>query len=237
MASDRRPRMPKRKPLIFISYRGGGGDAKWAPDLVHHELAAKFGKSAVFKAGHNLRAGDEFPPKLEDMAASCPVMLVCIGPEWLAAQNADGTRRLEDAHDWVRREIELALKNGNRVVPLLLGDRDEISIPAPHDLPADIAPLAHRQAVRLEPGGRLRITLPDLATQLADMVPELAKRKRSRDKSGIKAAAEVGEVQGKAVVVRADGTEPRRVDAKLKADVITATGEVTIVDLIQRPRT
>lgn len=229
--------MPKRKPLIFISYRGSSGNDKWAPDLVHDALAGKFGRSAVFKAGPSLRAGDEFPPILDEMAASCPVMLVCIGPEWLAAQNGDGTRRLDDPDDWVRREIELALKNGNRVVPLLLGDRDEISIPAPEDLPADIAPLAYRQAVRLEPGGRLRITLPDLARQLADMVPDLAKRKRNRDKSGIKAAAEVGEVQGKAVVVRADGTEPRRVDAKLKADVITATGEVTVVDLIQRPRT
>jgi len=227
--------MPKRKPLIFISYRGG--DAQWAPDLVHNELAAKFGKKAVFKAGPSLRAGDEFPPILEDMAASCPVMLVCIGPQWLAAKNPDGTRRLDDARDWVRREIELALTNGNRVIPLLLGDRDEISIPAPEDLPVDIARLVHRQAVRLEPGGRLRITLPDLVAQLTDLVPDLAERKRSRDNSGIKAEADIGKVKGKAVVVRADGNEPHRVDAKLKADVITATGEVTVVDLLQQPRT
>jgi len=171
--------MPKRKPLIFISYRGG--DAQWAPDLVHNDLAAKFGKSAVFKAGPSLRAGDEFPLILENMAASCPVMLVCIGPQWLTAKNPDGTRRLDDTHDWVRREIELALTNSNRVVPLLLGNRNEISIPAPQDLPADIAPLVRRQAVWLEPGGRLRITLPDLAAQLADLVPDLAERKRSRD--------------------------------------------------------
>ena len=227
--------MPKRKPLIFISYRGG--DAQWAPDLVHTSLAATFGKSAVFKAGPSLRAGDDFPPILEDMAASCPAMLVCIGPQWLAAKNPDGTRRLDDTDDWVRREIELALTNGNRVVPLLLGNRDEISIPAQRELPADIAPLIRRQAVRLEPGGRLRITLPDLATQLADMVPGLAERKRSRDNISIKAEADIREVEGRAVVVRADGSEPRKVEAKLKIDVITATGEVTVVDLLQQPRT
>jgi len=79
--------------------------------------------------------------------------------------------------------------------------------------------------------------LPDLAAQLADLVPDLAERKRSRDNRGIKAEADIRKVKGKAVVVRADGTKPSKVDAKLKVDVITPTGEVTIVDLLQRPQT
>lgn len=163
--------MSERGPAIFISYRGG--DEVWAPDLVYTSLVGEFGAEAVFKAGFNLRAGELFPPVLEERAASCQVMLVCIGPRWLAPRSADGTRRLDDVDDWVRKEIEISLRNGNHVIPLLLGNLNDISVPAPEDVPADIAPLVERQAFRLEPGGRLRITLPDLAARLAELVPGL----------------------------------------------------------------
>lgn len=63
-------------------------------------LAAEFGEAAVFKAGFNLRSEDEYPPVLEDMAADCPIVLVCIGPRWIAARNTGSTRRLDDSHDW-----------------------------------------------------------------------------------------------------------------------------------------
>lgn len=174
-SKDTRSEMAERPPSIFISYRGG--DETWAPDLVFTSLAAAFGTDAVFKAGYGLRAGQDYPPILERMAAACSIMLVCIGPRWLAAENAAGVRRLDEPTDWVRREIDIALRAGNHVIPLLLGSQDAVVIPPPEELPPDIAPLARRQAFRLEPGGRLRTTLPDLTARLAELVPSLAMRK------------------------------------------------------------
>jgi len=224
--------VPERRPAVFISYRGG--DAPWAPDLVYTALKAEFGEEAVFKAGFNLRAGNDYPPTLEEMAASCAVMLVCMGRHWIAAQNTDGTRRLDDSHDWVRREIELSLRNGNVVIPLLLGNPDEISIPSPQDLPPDIAPLVRRQAFRLEPGGRLRITLPDLIAQLVELVPELGRQSTDTRGGTITARMQIGNLRGKAAAVRTHEGTSHQIDAEMKVDDLAETGDATVVDLLAR---
>jgi len=222
--------MSERGPAFFISYRGG--DAIWAPDLVRFALAEAFGAETVFKAGIDLRAGEEYPPILEEMATRCAVMLVCIGPGWLTAQKADGTRRLDDVDDWVRREIELALRNGNYVVPLLLGTFDDVQMPSARDLPTDIEALAHRQAFRLEPGGRLRITMPDLITQLADLVPGLTKNSASCVSGLILSTVEVGTVRGRATGVRAPGNVTHPIDVMMKIVEVAETGETTGVELL-----
>lgn len=223
--------MPERRPAaIFISYRGG--DAVWAPDLVYSELAEAFGAESVFKAGIDLRAGDVYPPILEEMATGCAVMLVCIGPRWLAAQNADGTRRLDDADDWVRREIELALRNGNHVIPLLVGNLSEVLVPLPRDLPPEIAPLVHRQAFRLEPGGRLRITMPDLIAQLAGLVPGLTKRSANTVGGRLSSTIQIGTHRGKVTGSRAAEGVSHTVDSTIKINEVTETGEVTGTELL-----
>lgn len=224
--------MPDGSPSVFISYRGG--DERWAPDLVYAGLVGEFGADAVFKAGFTLRAGDDYPPLLAEHAASCPVMLVCIGPRWLGARDIDGSRRLDDPGDWVRREIEISLRNGNHVIPLLLGNLDEIAIPPPEDLPADIAPMAQRQAFRLEPGGRLRLTLPDLADRIVDLVPGLRRRTPRESGGTINAKLRVGRLDGKATAVRASGGVVHRIDAEVEVDEVGAAGEAVTVDLLRR---
>jgi len=220
------------EPAVFISYRGG--DERWAPDLVYTALTAEFGEGVVFKAGYDLRAGEDFPAILEQRAASCPVMIVCIGPGWLAARSVDGIRRLDESDDWVRREVEIALRNGNDVIPLLLGSLDEISIPAASELPPDLAPLVRRQAFRLEPGGRLRITLPDLVARIADLVPGLARRTEKESGSAIVARIRIGDLRGKATAVRAHEGVTRPIDADVEVDRVAETGEAMAVDLLHR---
>ena len=227
--------MRENKPDFFISYRGG--DAEWGPDLVYTTLISAFGEEAVFKAGFSLRAGDEFPPILAERAASCPVMLVCMGPRWLAAQSTDGTRRLDDTQDWVRREIELSLRNGNHVIPLLLGNLHDTPLPRPQDLPAQIAPLVRRQAFRLEPGGRLRITLPALVERMTELVPHRASQ-RPLDGNGavVTGRIKVRNLRGKVVGVRAYEGVPHQIDAEVEVEELAETGEATIVDLLRRDR-
>lgn len=52
-------------------------------------------------------------------------------------------------------------------------------MPEPDRLPEHIRAMAHRQAWRLAPGGVLDATIPMLAGRLADLVPELAERRRA----------------------------------------------------------
>jgi len=168
----------RRNHLIFISYRGS--DQNWATELVYARMTEAFGADAVFKAGNALRAGEEFPPVLRKEAASCPVMLACIGPGWLTATAPDGSRRLDSPDDWVREEIAISLQTGHHVLPLLIGNRTEAAVPEPDLMPEPIRALVHRQAVWLAPGGGLDATIPKLVDRLAELVPELARRRRDR---------------------------------------------------------
>lgn len=168
----------RRNHLIFISYRGS--DENWATELVYARMTEAFGADAVFKAGNTLRAGEEFPAVLRSEAASCPIMLACIGPGWLTATAPDGRRRLDSPGDWVREEIAISLQAGNHVIPLLIGNRTEVPVPQPDLVPESIRALVHRQALWLAPGQGLDATIPMLVGRLADLVPELAECRRDR---------------------------------------------------------
>lgn len=225
--------MSESGPIIFVSYRGE--DVPWAPDLVYRGLVAAFRDESVFKAGCDLRPGQEFPPILEERAARCPIMLVCIGPRWLTAQNADGTRRLDDALDWVRREIELSLANGNHVIPLMLGNRQGTPVPREHDLPMSIRRLVRNHAIWLEPGGNLELTMPALITRMTELAPGLAARVSPRAGSTITSRTEVKTLIGGSVTgVRAPEGVPHRIDATVEIGEVTKDGEVVGVDLRQR---
>jgi hypothetical protein len=69
-----------------------------------------------------------------------------IGSDWLSMSGPDGTRRLDEPDDYVRREVGAALAAGVRVVPVLV---DRAELPTPEDLPDALRPLAQRQAVAL----------------------------------------------------------------------------------------
>jgi hypothetical protein len=170
--------MAGQSHLIFISYRGS--DQNWATELVYARMTEAFGVDAVFKAGNSLRIGEEFPPIIRREAAACPVMLACIGPGWLTATAPDGGRRLDSPDDWVREEIAISLAADNHVVPLLIGNRNEVSVPEADRVPESIRALVHRQALWLAPGGGLAATIPALVDRLAELAPELAERRRNR---------------------------------------------------------
>ncbi|WP_052441062.1 toll/interleukin-1 receptor domain-containing protein [Streptacidiphilus anmyonensis] len=179
--------MAVRRHLIFINYRGS--DQNWATELVYARMTEAFGVDAVFKAGNAIRVGEAFPPVLRRQAAASPVMLACIGPGWLSAGPPGGGRSLDSPDDWVRREIAISLAAGNHVVPLLIGNHDEVGVPAADSLPEDIRPLVYHQAWRLAPGAGLDVTVPMLVDRLAELVPELGERRAG---VGTGAAADPG---------------------------------------------
>lgn len=73
-------------------------------------------------------------------------MLVVIGKGWVDARDAAGRRRLDDPGDFVRLEVESALRRDIRVVPVLV---DGASLPEAEELPETMRGLVRRQACPL----------------------------------------------------------------------------------------
>jgi hypothetical protein len=70
------------------------------------------------------------------------VLLAVIGKSWIDARDNSGTRRLDNPEEFVRTEIETALKHGKTVIPVLVGDAH---MPLPLELPKPIRALTERQ--------------------------------------------------------------------------------------------
>ncbi|MFE9093029.1 toll/interleukin-1 receptor domain-containing protein [Streptomyces sp. NPDC007264] len=151
-------------PRIFLSFRKP--DSRWMRDRVYRALSDRLGANEIFKSGQSIPPGADFAEILRRQAAECELMCVLIGPGWLDARGEDGVRLLDRAHDWVRLEIATALRAGNRVVPVLLGDAT--MLPDASALPAEIAKLARLQFLRVP-----ETHLPDGLERLGDAVADL----------------------------------------------------------------
>ena len=163
-------------PGIFISYRRDD-QAGFAGRLAD-ALGTAFGADNVFRDIEDIRPGDDFVVTLKKQLHGVDVMLVMIGPAWLATSR-NGIRRLDDPGDFVRLEIQAGLESGKPVIPVLVGGA---LMPAEADLPPALAGLARRQAVVLSDAG-WRGDVERLVTTLRDLLPGIGNRK-SETRSG-----------------------------------------------------
>ena len=131
---------------IFVSYRRE--DTAYPAGWLYDRLAERFGSDQVFKDVDSIDPGDDFVEVITAAVGSCDVLLALIGDRWLTITDAAGSRRIDNAGDFVRLEIEAALARNIRVVPVLVGGA---RMPRADDLPASLATLARRQALELSP--------------------------------------------------------------------------------------
>ena len=131
-------------PEIFLSYRRA--DAAGTAGRLFDRLSQHFGAGQVFRDIDSIEAGDNFELSIRDAMRTATAVLVVIGPQWLELRRNDGTRRLDDPLDYVRREIELALDSDIIVIPVLV---ENAVLPAAELLPAPIRELTKHNAVEL----------------------------------------------------------------------------------------
>lgn len=141
--SDVQPATPGR---IFVSYRRQ--DSAYPAGWLYDRLAERFGHDQVFKDVDSIDLGEDFGAAISDAVGECDVLLALIGPDWLTVTGPDGNRRLDDAQDFVRIEIEAALARNVLLVPILV---EGVNMPRAADLPPSLAPLVRRQALELSP--------------------------------------------------------------------------------------
>lgn len=128
---------------IFISYRRS--DSSGYVGRIREAFARKFKKRDVF-LDLEIGPGTNFVDAIHRALSTSSLLLVIIGPEWLRALDADGRSRLSDPEDYVRFEIQAAIRQGLRVIPVLVGGA---RMPSPDELPEGLQDFAKFQAFEL----------------------------------------------------------------------------------------
>jgi flagellar biosynthesis GTPase FlhF len=149
---------------IFISYRRE--DSEGQAGRLFEALRAEFGADAVFMDVATIEPGVDFRQVIDAHTAGCGALLAVIGKRWLTASDAQGSRRLDDPHDFVRLETASALKRGIPVIPVLVQDAPMVR---PGDLPDDLKDLAFRNNVALT-HARWDSDVQDLITKLRPLL-------------------------------------------------------------------
>ncbi|MCC6462844.1 MAG: SUMF1/EgtB/PvdO family nonheme iron enzyme [Saprospiraceae bacterium] len=131
---------------IFISYRIA--DSAVEARLLYTDLANHFGPEAVFLDKKRLYSGVDWPDELERNLRQAKVLLVLIKDEarWLGVQRLGG-RRMDEAQDWVRLEIEKCLADGQKtIIPVLVDG----AVPPPEAvLPEPLRGLLRKQGKKI----------------------------------------------------------------------------------------
>ncbi|MBN2304323.1 MAG: SUMF1/EgtB/PvdO family nonheme iron enzyme [Anaerolineae bacterium] len=161
-------------PHIFISYRRT--DSEVIAGRIYDRLShrAAFGAEQVFKDVDDIPFGVDFRDHIDRAVATNDAILVIIGPQWLAVTDKQGHRRLDDPKDFVRIEVETALKRGNLVVPVLVNDA---RMPDAADLPPALEPLAYRNAAKVRND-------PDFHRDMDRLIADLKHSFRHQEKTG-----------------------------------------------------
>ena len=128
---------------VFISYRRD--DAAGYAGRLEEALEKRLGRGSVFRDVLDIAPGADFVEAIRRRLAGAQAVLVLIGPRWAGGESV-GSRRIDDAQDFVRLEVQEALASGAHIIPVLLpGAR----MPVEAELPAPLQALARRNAMNL----------------------------------------------------------------------------------------
>ena len=133
---------------IFISYRRK--DSAREVGRIRDRLKAEFGEQSVFRDLVDIPSGVDFRTVLERETNGCDVMLVVIGPLWAGITDDQGNKRLFNANDWTRIEVENGLQRleggTTRVFPVLVLNA---SMPSAGEIPESLGQLRNQNSISI----------------------------------------------------------------------------------------
>lgn len=116
---------------------------------IHEKLASALGWDNVFVDVDDIPLGTDFREHIAEVLERADICLVVIGEAWLGQHS----KRLLDPGDFVRLELEHALRSGMTVIPCLIGNAE---LPPQDLLPDSLKDLVYRQAMRIRAGRDFR---------------------------------------------------------------------------------
>lgn len=144
---------------IFITYRRE--DATSQAGRLYDWLGEHYGDDAVFKDVDSIDPGRPWRRAIDNAVASSDVVIAVIGPRWLPE-----LKERSSGDDYVRYELEAALANDKRVIPLLVNGA---TMPAPEELPETLKTLPDIQAFDVS-DARFRSDVDELLRRLDRVV-------------------------------------------------------------------
>ncbi len=148
---------------VFICYRREETAAH--AGRLYDAMVARFGESNVFM-DVDMAPGVDFVERIAEVVSGCLALIVVMGPSWATVADEDGTRRIDDPEDFVRLEVESAVRRSDvTLIPVLVSGA---RMPRREDLPSELQPITRRNALELSEGrwgydvGRLMSVLDEL---------------------------------------------------------------------------
>jgi hypothetical protein len=194
---------------IFLSYRRE--DAAGFALALFGRLEQSFPAGSLFMdVEGGIGAGQDFVRVIEEQVSACDVMLALIGPDWLTVTDEAGRPRLDNPEDFVRIEVESALRFGKRVIPVLV---QKTEMPRADALPELLKALARRNAVGLTQE-RFKADSQGLIKALEDALAEVEEaRRRAATEAAAAAEKRAAEEAAKAEEATRADKERMRLEA------------------------
>lgn len=149
---------------VFLSYRRS--DCQAQANGLHDGLSHRLPAANIFMDMDSIPYGVDFEEHIRSAIEQCDIVLVLIGDNWLDVSEATGRRRIDEAEDFVRLEVENALKlRSVRVIPVLV---EGAVMPRAAELPESIRRLARLNAIELS-DRRWKSDVERLARLLEDL--------------------------------------------------------------------
>lgn len=144
---------------IFVNYRRKDSEA--ITGRIGDRLAEHFGEKNVYRDVESIPVGVDFVTHLESAIAACKVFVVVIGPDWVSD-------RLTEPEDFVRLEIETALRRRIPIVPVLV---EGAMMPTKAVLPESLRPMVRLQGVRVDAGSEFGLQMTGLLSDIENVMP------------------------------------------------------------------
>jgi hypothetical protein len=176
---------------VFISYKRE--ESAFAARAIYDRVAQKVGRENVFLDVDNIDLGVDWFNVLTERVGACDALVAVIGRNWVSSADKDNQRGIDDPDDFVRIEIEAALKREVRVSPVLV---DGVAMPKASELPESLKGLARRQGTEVSPA-RFEADVEKLTIALGSILDE--RRRRDATEAAEKVAETRRSVEPEAV--------------------------------------
>src|ERR1700722_1472023 len=160
---------------VFICYRRE--ESAVAARAIRDRVAQRLERENVFLDVDSIDLGVDWFNVLTDRVGACDALVAVIGRNWVSSSDNENRRRIDDPDDFVRIEIEAALKRDVRVIPVLI---DGAAMPKAAELPDSVKGLARRQGMEVSPA-RFDTDVEKLTSALASILE--ARRNRDADEA------------------------------------------------------
>jgi SPOR domain/TIR domain len=153
-------------PSIAISYRRA--DSAGTTGRIFDKLVSHFGDDSVFMDVDKTPLGIDYREHVRTIISESDVVLAVIGPRWLDEENK---KRIDDARDLVRIEIQTALESGVPLIPVLV---DHARMPSADDLPDQLKDFSFRNAAEVGPGRDFHVHMDRLTRSINGLLERRA---------------------------------------------------------------